>query len=224
MDTYQREQTATDAKDNPEARALLRKAFEKTARWQPDFKGFTADLEININGKVSKGSVTVKGPKEVQAALPDADLQKWAEGQIGMIAVHRGPRSFDESDGKFTLTLGEDVDHPFGPKVWINGDGMQSFYRIKGDRIVQINRKMPHMAFTINVEESATTADGKALTTRYTVYYYSPKDGKLANVESFTDSHTRVDQSDLPATRRIIGYENGEMVVKTLTFSNHKML
>ncbi len=224
MDTYQREQTATDAKDNPEARALLRKAFEKTARWQPDFKGFTADLEININGKVSKGSVTVKGPKEVQAALPDADLQKWAEGQIGMIAVHRGPRSFDESDGKFTLTLGEDVDHPFGPKVWIDGDGMQSFYRIKGDRIVQINRKMPHMAFTINVEESATTADGKALTTRYTVYYYSPKDGKLANVESFTDSHTRVDQSDLPATRRIIGYENGEMVVKTLTFSNHKML
>ncbi len=224
MDTYQREQTATEAKDNPEARALLRKAFEKTARWQPDFKGFTADLEININGKVSKGSVTVKGPKEVQAALPDADLQKWAEGQIGMIAVHRGPRSFDESDGKFTLTLGEDVDHPFGPKVWINGDGMQSFYRIKGDRIVQINRKMPHMAFTINVEESATTADGKALTTRYTVYYYSPKDGKLANVESFTDSHTRVDQSDLPATRRIIGYENGEMVVKTLTFSNHKML
>ncbi len=224
MDTYQREQTATDAKDNPEARALLRKAFEKTARWQPDFKGFTADLEININGKVSKGSVTVKGPKEVQAALPDADLQKWAEGQIGMIAVHRGPRSFEESDGKFTLTLGEDLDHPFGPKVWINGDGMQSFYRIKGDRIVQINRKMPHMAFTINVEESATTADGKALTTRYTVYYYSPKDGKLANVESFTDSHTRVDQSDLPATRRIIGYENGEMVVKTLTFSNHKML
>ncbi len=224
MDTYQREQTATDAKDNPEARALLRKAFEKTARWQPNFKGFTADLEININGKVSKGSVTVKGPKEVQAALPDADLQKWAEGQIGMIAVHRGPRSFDESDGKFTLTLGEDLDHPFGPKVWINGDGMQSFYRIKGDRIVQINRKMPHMAFTINVEESATTADGKALTTRYTVYYYSPKDGKLANVESFTDSHTRVDQSDLPATRRIIGYENGEMVVKTLTFSNHKML
>ncbi len=224
MDTYQREQTATDAKDNPEARALLRKAFEKTARWQPDFKGFTADLEININGKVSKGSVTVKGPKEVQATLPDPDLQKWTEGQIGMIAVHRGPRSFDESDGKFTLTLGEDVDHPFGPKVWINGDGMQSFYRIKGDRIVQINRKMPHMAFTINVEESATTADGKALTTRYTVYYYSPKDGKLANVESFTDSHTRVDQSDLPATRRIIGYENGEMVVKTLTFSNHKML
>ncbi len=224
MDTYQREQTATDAKDNPEARALLRKAFEKTARWQPDFKGFTADLEVNINGKVSKGSVTVKGPKEVQATLPDPDLQKWTEGQIGMIAVHRGPRSFEESDGKFTLTLGEDLDHPFGPKVWINGDGMQSFYRIKGDRIVQINRKMPHMAFTINVEESATTADGKALTTRYTVYYYSPKDGKLANVESFTDSHTRVDQSDLPATRRIIGYENGEMVVKTLTFSNHKML
>ena len=29
----------------------------------------------------------------------------------------------------------------------INGDGMHSFYRVKGDRITQINRKMPHMAF-----------------------------------------------------------------------------
>ena len=50
------------------------------------------------------------------------------------------------------------------------------------------------------------------------------KDGKLTNVESFTDTHVRVDASDLPASRRIISYENGEVTVKSLTFSNHKML
>jgi hypothetical protein len=122
------------------------------------------------------------------------------------------------------LTLGEDADHPFGPKLVIHGDGMHSFYRVKGDRITQINRKMPHMGFTINVEDSAVTQEGKYLTTRYTVYYFSPKDGTLANVESFTDTHTRVGASDLPATRRIISYEKGEIVVKSLTFTNHKML
>jgi hypothetical protein len=83
---------------------------------------------------------------------------------------------------------------------------------------------MPHMAFTINVEDSAVTQDGKLLTTRYTVYYYSPQDGKLTNVESFTDSHARVASSDLPATRRIISYENGEVIVKSLLFEHHKML
>ncbi len=229
METCKREEATTDIKDDPRARDLLRKAFEKTARWQPDFKGFTADLTANVNGKEINGSVTVKGPRDVSLGLPDPDIQKWAENQIGMIAVHRGPRSFDESDGKYTLTLGDDVDHPLGPKVFINGDGMHSFYRIKGDRMTQINRKMSHpgmppFAFTINVEDSMVTKDNKFLTTRYTVYYYSPQDGKLTNVESFSDSHVRVDASDLPANRRIISYENGEVVVRSLTFANHKML
>ncbi len=224
METYKREETKTDVKDDPKARALLRQAFEKTSRWQKDFKGFTADLKVNVNGREVRGAVTVKGPRDVSVSLPDAELQKWAEDQIGMIAVHRGPRSFEDADGKYALTLGEDMDHPLGPKLTIHGDGMHSFYRIKGDRITQINRKMPHMAFTINVEDSMLTQDNKFLTTRYTVYYYSPQDGKLTNVESFTDTHTRVGSSDLPATRRIISYENNEVMVRSLSFENHKML
>jgi hypothetical protein len=56
------------------------------------------------------------------------------------------------------------------------------------------------------------------------VYYYSPTDGKLNNVESFIDTHVRVGSSDLPATRRIISYENGEVIVKNLTFRNHKLI
>ncbi|MBD0306507.1 MAG: DUF3386 domain-containing protein [Nitrospiraceae bacterium] len=224
METYKREQTQTEVQDDPKARSLLRQAFEKTARWQADFKGFTADLVVNVNGKESKGTVTVNGPRDVKVTLADPELQKWAEGQIGMIVVHRAPRSFEESDGKYALTLGEDTDHPLGPRLIIHGDGMHSFYRVKGDRITQINRAMPHMAFTINVEDSTTTKEGKFLTTRYTVYYFSAQDGKLANVESFTDSHTRIASSDLPATRRIISYENGQVVVKSLTFQNHRML
>ncbi len=122
METYEREENKTDVKDDPLARELLRKAFEKTARWQHDFKGFTADLTVNINGKESRGTVTVKGPRDVRVGLSDPELQKWAEGQIAMIAVHRGPRSFEESDGKYALTLGEDKDHPMGPSLVINGD------------------------------------------------------------------------------------------------------
>lgn len=212
--------------DDPKAREVLRQAFENTARWQKNFQGFTADLTININGKETAGPVTIKSAREVSLELNDPDVQKWAQEQIGMIAVHRGPRSFEESDGKYTLTIEEDG-HPFGPKLHIHGSN--SFYRIKGGRITQINRKMAHpgmppFAFTINVEESALTEDNKNLTTKYTVFYYSPTDGKLNNVESFTDSHVRVGASDLPLTRRIISYEHGEVIVKTLTFKNHRLL
>lgn len=212
--------------DDPQARDLLRRAFERTARWQKDFKGFTADLTVNVSGKETNGPVIVKGPREVSVQLGDDEIQKWVQEQLGMIAVHRGPRSFEESDGKYSLTMEEDG-HPFGTKLNIHGSN--SYYRIKDNRITQINRKMAHpgmnpFAFTINVEESAITQDQKNLTTKYTVYYYSPTDGKLTNVESFTDTHIRVGSSDLPATRRIITYENGQVVVKNLTFKNHKLL
>jgi hypothetical protein len=216
----------TTVTDDPHARELLRRAFENTARWQPGFKGFTADMTVNVNGKETSGPVMVKGPREVSVQLSDGDVQKWAQEQLGMIAVHRGPRSFEESDGKYTLTAEEDG-HPFGTKLNIHGSN--SFYRLKNNRITQINRKMAHpgmapFAFTINVEESAVTQDQKNLTTKYTVYYYSPADGKLNNVESFTDTHVRVGASDLPATRRIISFENGQVVVKSLTFTNHRLL
>jgi uncharacterized protein DUF3386 len=223
MEHIQESSTVTD---DPHARDLLQRAFERTARWQKDFKGFTADLTVNVNGKEISGPIVVKSPREVSVQLGDGETQKWAQEQLSMIAVHRGPRSFEESDGKYALTMEEDG-HPFGTKLNIHGSN--SFYRIKDNRITQINRKMAHpgmnpFAFTINVEESAITQDQKNLTTKYTVYYYSPTDGKLTNVESFTDTHVRVGSSDLPATRRIITYENGQVVVKNLTFKNHKLL
>ena len=212
--------------DDPRARDLLRRAFEATARWPKDFQGFTADLTVNVNGNETNGSVLVKSPREVSVQLGDGDIQKWAQEQLGMIAVHRGPRSFDESDGKYTLTMEEDG-HPLGVKLTIHGSN--SYYRLKDDRITQINRKMAHpgmnpFAFTINVEESAVTKDQKNLTTKYTVYYYSPTDGTLTNVESFTDTHIRIGACDLPATRRIITYEGKQVVVKYLNFTNHSLL
>lgn len=212
--------------DDPRARDLLRRAFEATARWPKDFQGFTADLTVNVNGNETSGSVLVKSPREVSVQLSDGDIQKWAQEQLGMIAVHRGPRSFDESDGKYTLTMEEDG-HPLGVKLTIHGSN--SYYRLKDNRITQINRKMAHpgmnpFAFTINVEESAVTKDQKNLTTKYTVYYYSPTDGTLTNVESFTDTHIRIGACDLPATRRIITYEGKQVVVKYLNFTNHSLL
>jgi len=65
METHKREETKTEVKDDPRARALLRQAFEKTARWQSDFKGFAADLTVNVNGREVTGTVTVKGPRDV---------------------------------------------------------------------------------------------------------------------------------------------------------------
>src|SRR2546428_12505042 len=53
--TYNKEACPTDAQDDPEARELLRRAFEKTARWPADFNGISADPAVNVGGKEVTG-------------------------------------------------------------------------------------------------------------------------------------------------------------------------
>jgi hypothetical protein len=208
--------------DDPKARELLQRAAENTYRWPKDFKGFSSDLVVEQAGKVSKGRVELRSARELKVSLDDEELSKWAEGQIGMMAIHRMPRSFDEGDGRYSLTMAEPDHHPYGQRIDLNGDGMNSHYRVADGRITQINRRMERIAFTINVEDSLTTSDNRFLTTRYTVYYFSPMEKKLVNVDSFTDTHSVVDGVYLPGTRWINSVEGEGVLSRKVQFLNHQ--
>lgn len=225
MATYTKpEDVQSTAEDDPQARQALEEVFGNTARWDAGFNGFTADVTVNINGKEEKGTVTVKGPKEIETTLNDEKLKEFATENLASIAMHRGPRSFDQSDGKYKLAFGDEGTHPLGRAVVMGGDGMKSFYRIKEGRIRQINRQAPHVSFSINIEDSVKNPEGKFLTKNYTVYYFNPKDKSIKNVESYTDEYTRVGGFDLPQQRRVISCEEGDVVVSTMTLENHKAL
>lgn len=225
MENYKRsESNQSNMQDDPKARELMRRANEKTYRWPKDFPGFSADLICEEAGVVSKGRISLQPPRDLKISLDNENLNKWAEGQIGMMAVHRSARPFDQSDGKYSLTLGDPDHHPLGQLIHIHGDGMGSHYRVKDNRITQINRNMHKIRFTINVEDSLTTEDGKYLTTRYTVYYFSPNDNRLTNAESYFDQHTVINGIYLPGTRRISFVDNQTVVSRILEFSNHTLL
>jgi hypothetical protein len=223
MKNYEGKEEPVALSDDPEARDLLKRAYETTYRWNKEFKGFKADLEVTVNGKSFIGDLEVRLPDQVNVSLPDPEISRWAEGQIEMMAVHRGHRVFDSSDGKHTLTLGEQDAHPLGRLVQIHGDGLNTRYRVKENRIVQINRNMGPVRFTINVQDAIKTSDGKNLNTRYVVYYFTPK-GDLKQVESFNDDPEIVDGTYLPGRRRIYLSEGGEVFVKELKFSGHLVL
>lgn len=222
METYTRQTAqAVALQDDPNARTLLQRAFDRTSRWSPDFLGFTAALTVNDNGIERHGTVKLTMPRSVEVTVAEASLQQWAEQQLGMMAGHRGYRAFDESDGKYILTLGPEEAHPLGRLIYIHGDGMNSRYRVKDERICQIQRSMERVKFTINIEDSASTRDGKVLTTRFTVYYFSPNTGQLTQVESFADDYTEVRGVVLPKARRVTCADNGEARVRELILSHH---
>lgn len=224
MATYVKEQDVeTKIEDDPKAREVLREVFGNTARWDSDFKGFSAKITVNMNGKAESGTLTLKNAKEMELGIQDEKAKAFAIENLGSIAMHRGPRSFDESDGKYKLQFGDEGGHPLGRSIILGGDGMSSFYRVNEGRIRQINRKTPRMSFTINIEESVKTQDGKYLTGKYTVYYFNPEGG-IKDVESYTDEYARVGKYDLPRERRIINCEEGTVEVNTITLSEHKLL
>ena len=225
MENYTRQGAqAVAVQDDPDARELLHQAFDRTARWRADFVGFTATLVLNDNGSLHQGSAKVAMPRAVEVSLPDAGLQQWAQQQLGMMAGHRAYRSFDQADGKYTLTLGPADAHPLGRLVCIHGDGMNSRYRVSEERICQIQRSMERVKFTINIDETTTTQNDKVLTTRFTVYYFSPSSGQLSQVESFVDGYGEVLGVVVPRLRQVTFAEQGETKVRQLLLSDHALL
>lgn len=222
METYARQTgQAIAVQDDPEARELLHRAFDRTSRWRADFAGFTAALVVNDNGVEHRGRVQVTLPRSIDVAVAEPELQQWAQQQLAMMAGHRGYRAFDQADGKYTLTLGPQEAHPLGRLVYIHGDGMNSRYRVRDERICQIQRSMERVKFTINIEDTMTTRDDKVLTTRFTVYYFAPSTGQLTQVESFVDDYCEVGGSVLPSARRVTFADNGEARVRDVILSEH---
>ena len=222
METYTRQTgQAVAVQDDPEARELLHRAFDRTSRWRADFAGFTAALVVNDNGVEHRGTVQVTMPRSVDVTVAEPELQQWAQQQLAMMAGHRGYRAFDQADGKYTLTLGPQEAHPLGRLVYIHGDGMNSRYRVRDERICQIQRSMERVKFTINIEDTMTTRDDKVLTTRFTVYYFAPSTGQLTQVESFVDDYCEVGGIVLPKARRVTFADNGEARVREVILSEH---
>ena len=225
MENYTRQDAqAVAVQDDPDARELLRQAFDRTSRWRADFVGFTATLVVNDDGALHRGTARVAMPRAVEVSVPEAGLQQWAQQQLGMMAGHRAYRSFDQADGKYTLTLGPEDSHPLGRLVCIHGDGMNSRYRVRDERICQIQRSMERVKFTINIDETTMTRNGHVLTTRFTVYYFSPSSGQLSQVESFVDDYAEVQGVVVPRLRRVTFAEQGETKVRELLLSDHALL
>jgi Protein of unknown function (DUF3386) len=222
METYDRQTAqAVAVQDDPNARELLHRAFDRTSRWRADFGGFTAALIAHDNGVEHHGTVKVTMPRSVEVTIAEPGLQQWVQQQLAMMVGHRAYRAFDQADGKYVLTLGPEEAHPLGRLVYIHGDGMSSQYRVRDERICQIQRSMERVKFTINIEDTITTRDDKVLTTRFTVYYFAPSTGQLTQVESFADDYSEVGGIVLPKARRVTFADNGEARVRELILSAH---
>jgi hypothetical protein len=212
------------SKEDPEASKLLADARAARANWD-HFPGFSADVELNVEGKVVRGKVDVDSKGKVTVSgIEDDKAQKWIHAQLESIVGHR------LSDGTELSTpcafKAEDAAHPLGRMVQVLNGEFHSSYRIRDRQVIVVNRTMTNagIRFSIVVMENKLNAEKKYLPTHYVVETWDLKTNALRSSRSFHHEWVRVGTFDLPATSLIVtGGGEGQLEARKLTLSNHKL-
>ncbi len=220
---------APSLKEDPAATKLLADARAARAQW-PNFPGFTADAEVNFDGKVHKGKVTVGVDGKVRFDGLDKEVDGWARRTLGSIVGHRTDNSVSLNT---PAAFADDVkDHPQGRAIKVLNDELHSSYRIKDNQITEVNRAMKDRRFTITVLENKKNAEDKFLSVTFVVNYWDLAGGELLRSESNHHTWTRVGKFDLPASAKVVtatpakkaeGGGQPGITTQSITLSNHKL-
>lgn len=205
-------------KPDPEATKLLREAREARALWK-QFSGFTADVEVNMDGKISRGKVRVDALGKVSFEQLEQVAETWARPVLSADVGHR----LDEAAETTCYFADTDAQHPLGRAIGLIGDGMGSVYRVRDKQVMVVNRKAGKSRFSITLLESRFNKEGKYLPGSYVVHYWDADKGDLQRTDSYTNTWKRVGAFDLPVTTRVVSTSR-TVSAKSFTLSNHALL
>lgn len=216
--------TAEAKKADPAAWNLLKSTRETSQNFPSNFAGVTADIVLNDNGKVAKGSLTYKVGESGELKIEglDEDTKGWLNDQALSIIAHRRGGDFAKGDGRHPITFADDDNSPAGRRIALN-DSMKSSYRIRNQQVVEVDRTMADSHFTITVLETTKTPEGKFLPRHFTVTYFDARSGALKRSEAFTDEYKLVDGAWFPASRRVVRAENGKVITRVIEFYNPRI-
>lgn len=210
-----------ERKEDPEASKLLADARAARANWE-GFTGFTADIELNVEGKVSRGKLEVdhKG-KVTLSGFDDKDVENYTRRQMSSIVGHRMDSS---SDLKTPCVFTEDdVHHPLGRTIQVLNDEFHSSYRIRDKQVIVVNRSMKDLRFTITVLENHLNAEKQFLPAHYVVNSWDIKTNALKRSEAFQQRFVRVGKFDLPSLSMVVTASDGKLESRQLKLTNHKL-
>jgi hypothetical protein len=204
---------------DPEATKLLADARAARATWEA-FPGFTADVAVNVEGKVHKGKVEVSSTGKVKLAV-GGDAREWAQRLLASVVGHRRD---DATTLETPCAFADDVaDHPLGRAIRVLNDEFHSSYRIRDRQVIVVNRQMGDARFTITVIENRQNAEKKYLPATYVVATWDSKSGALRSSVTHHNTWTRVGKLDLPATLTVVTAEASKQVARTIKLTGHKL-
>ncbi len=208
--------------EDPAATKLLADARAARAVWK-DFGGFTAEVTVNQDGVVHKGTVVVGGEGKVKLRLAAGDdLQTWTRREIASLVAHRLPLATSLQTPCAFADPG-DEHHPLGRAVRVLNDELHSSYRIRDRQIIEVNRRTKDVRFTITVLDSMLTKERQFLPVSYVVDSWDPKTGQLAHSSAQHATWQRVGPYDLPRSLLVVTSTAAGRESRSITFDNLRL-
>jgi hypothetical protein len=209
---------------NPAATKLLADARAARASWE-HFPGFTANLEINIDGQVMHGKVAVSPKGKVELSgfeeREENEAVTWARRTLASTVGHRLDNSA-ELDTPCAF-LDDNTRDPLGRAIRVLNDEFHSSYRIRDRQVIVVNRQMRDARFTITVMENKQNAEKKYLPVCFVVNTWDKQTGALKQSQTHHQTWRRLGKFDLPERTLVVTATAGKLGARSLKLTQLRL-
>ena len=151
---------------------LFKAAYENRYTWESDFPGYKGRCSWTDGERELKGSFSLgQDLKSKVNEIDDEEINKAISSQLWEVAIHRVRRSFEQTHGKNTFTLGDT--NEIGSEIIVGGKNEGDKYRVKNDVVTMVYRHIHGNLIIILTNDVTHTGNGY-LSKCYSSQYLDP--------------------------------------------------
>ena len=206
------------------AQDLFQAAYENRYTWDPDFPGYRARVQLQMDGQTHIGQVLVKPDLSFEVFdVADETAQRTLKSQLWEIAVHRARHSFDKTHGNNTFELGG-TDETGAVEILVGGAAMGNRYKVRDNTVCFVHRQIRDVIVNIHTFDTQQTPAGY-LSTGYRSVYVDPATGlPKGSATRFDDTFKAIAGYYLLTRRAITPEDDGQTPATVLTFTDLALL
>lgn len=194
---------------------IFRNAYDHRYTWDSDFPGYRSEVSLRFNQDLFHGIVKVLPDLSVQVAginsVTDIDneaVTQLVKNQVQMEVIHRRSVPFEQLHGQNSFQS-TGTDETGAIKIQEVGDQMDSHFKVRGQKIIQVNRVMGDVAVTVDALGFVRPPEGY-LTAHFLTTLRDPKTSQVLEKQDVRDSHTKVGKYYILTNRSIRTIQPGQ--------------
>lgn len=184
------------------AREIFHTAYEHRYTWDAQFPGYSADVSLRHHKTLYRGIIRVNPDLSVAVLnIQDDAVRQLVNEQLEMVTTHHRQIPFETLHGQHTFQT-VSVDDTGTVEIQEIGDSLDSSYKVRDQKITQVNRIMGPVAVTVNALGFFTPPEGY-LVAHYQSIFCNAQTGAELQKEDVRDIYDKVGKYYL-LTRRYI--------------------